>query len=208
MDTYADPFETWIGDMPKALGDFDMKAYTYQTTLTFEVKCNWKVYVDNYCEGYHISTAHPGLEKMIDSKKYSVTPFSRPDARTGKFAIHAAPQRTGSPSGGLWLYAYPNWAFNVYSWGMDVEMILPLGHDKTLLELYYYTHSSQDADTAAKSVKDLIETSKIVVGEDIQLVEAVQRNLDAGIYQRGVLCKEKENGVFDFKNEYHLWMGH
>ena len=27
----------------------------------YVMECNWKVYVDNYLEGYHLPTAHPGL---------------------------------------------------------------------------------------------------------------------------------------------------
>jgi hypothetical protein len=30
------------------------------------VNCNWKVYVDNYLDSYHIPVVHPGLMKEID----------------------------------------------------------------------------------------------------------------------------------------------
>ena len=32
----------------------------------FVIECNWKVYVDNYLEGYHLPIAHPQLFKELD----------------------------------------------------------------------------------------------------------------------------------------------
>ena len=39
------------------------------------VNCNWKVYVDNYLEGYHIPMAHPGLFKEVDTEQYRIDTF-------------------------------------------------------------------------------------------------------------------------------------
>lgn len=208
MDTYADPFDAWIGGLPQKLGSVEMSSFEYKKSLTFNIRSNWKVYVENYCEGYHIQTAHPTLDAMIESKKYSVSSFSPKESRVEKFAIHSAPQRSGSPSGGLWLYMFPNWALNIYSWGMDVEVMTPISPTVTQLELHYYSKIGQDAQSAEKQLQELVETSKVIVGEDISLCEAVQKNLEAGIYQRGVLCKERENGVHDFKIEYLKLMKH
>ena len=37
--------------------------------------CNWKVYVDNYLEGYHIPIVHPGLMKELDYGAYRTETF-------------------------------------------------------------------------------------------------------------------------------------
>ena len=36
------------------------------------IECNWKVYVDNYLEGYHLPIAHPGLFREVDYDQYRV----------------------------------------------------------------------------------------------------------------------------------------
>ena len=36
------------------------------------IQCNWKVYIDNYLEGYHLPAAHPGLYRALDYSKYRV----------------------------------------------------------------------------------------------------------------------------------------
>ena len=41
----------------------------------YEIECNWKVYVDNYLEGYHIPIAHPDLFKELDYDAYRVETF-------------------------------------------------------------------------------------------------------------------------------------
>ena len=32
----------------------------------YVIDCNWKVYIDNYLEGYHLPIAHPGLYRELD----------------------------------------------------------------------------------------------------------------------------------------------
>ncbi len=34
------------------------------------VDCNWKVYVDNYLEGYHIPIVYPSLNRELDYNQY------------------------------------------------------------------------------------------------------------------------------------------
>jgi len=37
----------------------------------YRLKCNWKVYIDNYLDGgYHVPIAHKGLASLIDMKSY------------------------------------------------------------------------------------------------------------------------------------------
>ena len=36
----------------------------------YPVNANWKVYVDNFLEGYHIPLVHPGLNREIDYRSY------------------------------------------------------------------------------------------------------------------------------------------
>jgi choline monooxygenase len=36
----------------------------------YDVACNWKVYVDNYLEGYHIPIVHPELHRELDYEQY------------------------------------------------------------------------------------------------------------------------------------------
>jgi hypothetical protein len=94
----------------------------------------------------------------------------------------------------------------MYTYGMDAEIMIPMGHNKTRLELHYFYDPNVEHDVAMKNMDDLIKTSYEVIGEDVALVEAVQKNLDAGVYKAGVLSREKENGVWSWQQEYRRWM--
>src|SRR4030095_4546157 len=61
LDAAAPPFETWAGELPAALaragGDRMELAFEY----TYEVDVNWKIYVENGLEGYHVAVVHDVL---------------------------------------------------------------------------------------------------------------------------------------------------
>ena len=53
---------------------FNCESMRYVMRREYELACNWKVYVDNYLEGYHIPVVHPTLHKEIDYDSYRVEP--------------------------------------------------------------------------------------------------------------------------------------
>ena len=43
----------------------------YARRKSYDLACNWKVYVDNYLDGgYHVNTVHPGLAGVLDYREY------------------------------------------------------------------------------------------------------------------------------------------
>ena len=150
-----------------------------------DLACNWKTYVENYLEGYHIPMVHPGLDAELDSANYRV----RMD---GAVAVHEVPTRSGT-NDGLWAWLWPNLAFNVYRYGLMVEHMRPLGHDRTRLDyLFFYDPETADLDA-------ILAASDELAFEDKSICEAVQRNLDAGVYETGVLSPRHEDGVAWFQ---------
>ncbi|HEY6874981.1 MAG TPA: aromatic ring-hydroxylating dioxygenase subunit alpha, partial [Candidatus Dormibacteraeota bacterium] len=77
LDPKAAPLADWIGDIPH---EIKSKGYDLNTMRSIErrdytIECNWKVYVDNYLEGYHLPIAHPGLFKELEYDNYRVETF-------------------------------------------------------------------------------------------------------------------------------------
>ena len=152
-----------------------------------DLACNWKTYVENYLEGYHIPMIHPGLDAELDSANYRV----RMD---GAVAVHEVPTKSGA-NDGLWAWLWPNLAFNVYRYGLMVEHMRPLGHDRTRLDyLFFYDPATADLDA-------ILRASDELAFEDRSICEAVQRNLDAGVYETGVLSPRHEDGVAWFQRQ-------
>ena len=46
--------------------------FEFSERRDYTIGCNWKVYVDNYLEGYHLPAAHPGLFRELDYANYRV----------------------------------------------------------------------------------------------------------------------------------------
>jgi choline monooxygenase len=190
LNADAQPLEQAMAAMTVETAPFDMEDYTFHSSAEHEMACNWKTYVDNYAEGYHVQAIHPGLDREIDAKQYHVIVKDR-------HAVHQAPQRDVANYSGLWLWRFPNLALNLYPTGMNIERMVPMGPNRTKL---VYNFFFQDVSPAAEpTINAAIEAGHQVAREDIRICEAVQRNLDSGLYNTGRLSPRHENGVWYFQ---------
>lgn len=180
------PFDEAIAAFATECEPFDMEAMTYGHRLVRVLACNWKTYADNYLEGYHVPLIHPSLNRALDMATYRV------DVPDETYCIHRSNTTEGSPAGGAWLFRYPNLAVNVYADGMNVERIVPVGPDTTHV---VYDYFAVDLDR----IEAMVEMSNVVLDEDAAMCEAVQRNLDAGIYEAGPLSPRHEASVAWFQ---------
>ena len=68
---------TCMGAIPDevARAGYDVERMRLVERREYLIECNWKVYVDNYLEGYHLPIAHPDLFKELDYDAYRVETF-------------------------------------------------------------------------------------------------------------------------------------
>jgi choline monooxygenase len=162
------------------------------------VGCNWKVYVDNYLEGYHVPRAHPGLHKVIDSKRYAVhtdgpvvtqwAPDRRPPDQRA--------DRTGEDDY-LYLWLFPNFMLNVNPDYVQTNLVVPTGPESCEVVFDYWF--PRDATEGARARREQsIRWSDEIQREDIVLCEEVQRNLRSRTYRAGRYSARRENGVHHF----------
>jgi choline monooxygenase len=78
---------------------------------------------------------------------------------------------------------------------MNVEVFIPAGPTRTLVRYHYFF--APDADPA--EVTESMRVSARLMAEDKAICEAVQRNLEAGVYRDGWLSPRHENGVAYFQ---------
>jgi choline monooxygenase len=154
---------------------------------THLIGCNWKTYVENYLEGYHLPMVHPEFDEDIVVSEYRVE-------IEGEVIFHSAPARDGSVNAGFWAWLWPNLAINAYRHGFMVERMTALGHDQTRLDYFYFFDPARRQELA-----DMFVVSDRVTGQDKQICEEVHRNLCAGIYQGGVLSPKHEQSIAWFQ---------
>ena len=185
------PVAEWLGPFTDECTSYPIETYEFWHRSEHLVRCNWKIYADNYLEGYHIPLVHPTLNRAVDAKVYSVSVND-----CGPYVVHSAPPRDGAPTTGRWLWRYPNLALNLYPTGMSVERYSPIGVDQCLVTLDYFF--SDVSAGAAFGNNESVASSERIVLEDRQVCEAVYRNLAAGVYQTGVLSPKYERAVGAF----------
>lgn len=75
FDRDAPPLSAFLGNIPQLAATFPFAGIQLAERREYMVNCNWKVYVDNFLEGYHIPIVHPGLMKEIDYPRYRTEVF-------------------------------------------------------------------------------------------------------------------------------------
>jgi len=163
------------------------------------VRANWALYVENYLEGFHIPFVHAALNEAIDYGEYATELFRYAVlqlgvARPGEAAFDPP---AGSADGGRRVAAYywwffPNLMLNFYPWGLSVNVVKPLAHDRTRVSFLSYVGDATKLDRGAGAGLDRVER------EDEAVVEAVQRGVRSSLYDRGRYSPAREQGVHHF----------
>jgi choline monooxygenase len=196
MDMDAPALDATIAPLAARTRDVKLENFRFVRHSTHDIACNWKTYVENYLEGYHIPLVHPFLNSAVDAAKYEVD-VSAP------VIFHQAPPRDGSPVAGLWAWAWPCLGVNVYADGLLMERMWPIDAKHTRLDYLYFFADGTPRNEMERSMA----ASEITTEEDKSITEAVQRNLDAGVYTAGRLSPKHEQGVAWFQSEIARALG-
>lgn len=176
------------------IAPIDLAAMHYLRRDSYEIECNWKIYIDNFLEGYHLPHVHPGLSRVLDYRSYDTELFAW-------HSLQSSPLRNSSDIYGdgeaFYYFVYPNVMFNIMPGRLQTNRILPLGPNRCRVEFDYYY--AQDAQAQARIAADQ-SFSDEVQHEDIAICEAVQKGLASGFYHAGRLCPKREGGVWHFQN--------
>ena len=190
----APPFEEVYAGIAERIAPIDLATMRFHRRDSYDIACNWKVYVDNFLEGYHLPHVHPGLSKVLDYRAYDTELFPWHSLQ------HSPLRNSGDIYGdgdAFYYFVYPNVMLNIMPGRLQTNRILPLGPDRCRVEFDYYY--AQDAAALARIANDQAFSDE-VQDEDIRICEAVQRGLASGFYDAGRLCPKRESGVWHFHN--------
>lgn len=189
LEPSAGPLADSIGDLATASAQIPIERYRFFRRQTYDLAFNWKTYVDNYLEGYHIPLMHKGLARDLDMESYRVENGRR-------VSIHRSGTREQGAYQGLFLWRWPNNTLGVYGGGFNICRILPVSPRQLRLTFDFYF--DPDAGLSDEAKERAASTTCAVVEEDFPMCEVVQRNLEAGIYEAGPLSPKQEQGVAYF----------
>jgi choline monooxygenase len=168
----------------------------FHSRRDYIIECNWKVYVDNYLEGYHLPAAHPSLFRELDYAQYRVETFRYYSSQIAPIKARAeGPRRYAyqdDSQRALYYWVFPNYMLNIYPDNLSANIIVPLGPEKTLTIFEWFGYAG------AGVLQATIDFSDEIQQEDIRICESVQRGLRSRHYDRGRFSVKRENGVHHF----------
>lgn len=194
LDPAAAPLAASLGDLPEREPPGPLLERAFAERRTYVVECNWKVYVDNYLEAYHVPHVHPSLNAVLDYGSYATeargprvlqwSPTKKDAA--GDLAVYAP---AGSEARYWWVF--PSFMLNVYANAASGNYIFPLGPDRTLCVFdFFFARPEGRAESVAAS--DAIQQ------EDMAICARVQAGLRSRTYRAGRYSVARENGLHHF----------
>jgi choline monooxygenase len=185
-------FDQLIAGVGESTAEFS--AYRFDRRVSYEIACNWKVYVDNFLEGYHLPRVHPALNRLLDYRSYR-TELSRWSSLQWSPMDTAQGLYQGGDAIARYWWLWPNTMLNVLPGRLQTNRVLPLGATRCRVDFDYYYPANAAADAGAndRAFADEIQA------EDVAICEAVQRGLASGSYEAGRLNPTRESGVRHFQ---------
>lgn len=208
-DVYDENFFDTLSKKIPGIADSNMRQLAEKETV---INANWKVLVDNFLECYHCDIAHKAFVDMVDLNRYStnVSPHHvifesacKPDNKAYCFSKDDPIQSV------FFCWLWPNSV--VYSApgsnNLSILQFIPLSPTTTLRRSERFAivqdalennsagngEQSEEALAAEKRVNYL---NQVLLEEDTNLCESVQRGLQSAAYTRGRLMVSK-GGVDD-----------
>ena len=197
------PLHAGLADLQSRLDATGYSNLKFAARRTYEMNCNWKVYVDNYLDGgYHVSTLHRALAGQLDLKSYRTELFARLSIQSCKAPEEAPreqggdfPERIGDAA--LYAFLYPNFMINRYGPIMDTNWVVPLSCDRTLVVFDFFFQETE-GPAAVEFIERSVAASHTVQEEDVAISESVQRGLGSPGYDRGIYAPSIEMAAYHF----------
>ena len=189
MNEQAISFAEWIGEVDQLCEQFPgLETLEYEGEFTVAGNINWKLYVDNTCEGYHLNLVHPRLGRAVAGQ--DVRLFSVNGGKSVVFDVQYGNENATSElrSGkGLWVYHFPGLQLVLGDNLFKAERVEATGVDGLRSRNWAWF-----SGLAKDEKRDALNWAKTIVEEDIAICSSVYRNMDAGIFEPGPLSPNME----------------
>jgi phenylpropionate dioxygenase-like ring-hydroxylating dioxygenase large terminal subunit len=167
---------------------FDPGMYPRRAHREHELRCNWKVTLDNNTECYHCATIHPSFarEYFVDNQHYIVEAFD--EAFTHESPMKRSDNTTSAPDFHLY-YLWPNFMLSArrleYFYTYHYR---PISATRTLqINDYFFP-----ADWPENHIAETIDQIAVIMREDWAAFESVQEGVESGALEHlRVLPKEE-----------------
>ena len=191
FDADAVSLMSFLGDLPEKLAPYNFEDMTCTRRVEFDLECNWKIYVENAMESYHVPTVH--MKTLQKQKRDHNPPIATDGGYCGLFTRHEGSRailagETGFPhiptlvgdtnAGSFYVLIYPSTMFGcTYDcmWWLEMH---PQGPTKSKLTV----GSSFPNATVARDDFD-------------EVVERYYRRWNISIVEDNVISEQQQQGI-------------
>ena len=213
----APAFEQYAGELIARWSEYEQPLYHGgpDSSLEMELRCNWKLAVDNFCESYHLPWVHPGLNSYSRLEDHytimSAGGFSGQGTQVYNPILDPSGRELAQFSGlsQKWDHAaeyvalYPNTLLGVHKDHAFAIILQPQASDKTneRIELYYADPEITAAEWSSLRAKNA-KLWRGVFAEDVDVCEGMQRGRLSDRFDGGRFSPAMDGGVHLF----HAWI--
>jgi choline monooxygenase len=195
LDPGAPPLADFMAGIADQIAPTRLERLRFVRRVDYSVACNWKVYVDNYLEGYHVPYVHPELAKLYDYRQYVTTPHRWYSLQHSPLTGDNLYSRDGG--GEAFYYCiFPNFMLNILPGRLQTNYVLPDGHDRCRVIFQYFHDEVDEARVEAD-----VAYSDGVQAEDAEICARVQQGLASRAYDTGRFSVRYEAGVHHFQEQ-------
>jgi choline monooxygenase len=195
-------FDTIVDGIAQRIAPINLEKMQFHTRTVDIINCNWKVYVDNFLEGYHIPIVHPELAKLLDYSQYVTETSDYYSLQYSPFSSNSDDNPYQVSDGEAFYYfIYPNIMLNILPGRLQTNIIEPIGQDRCRVIFDFYYSDVEKAKERGLIASDLAYSAEIQQ-EDIEICESVQVGLGSFAYDKGRFSVERESGVYHFQTLY------
>jgi choline monooxygenase len=196
LDNHAAPLTDFLGGLVQRVAPLGIGKLHYFDRRTYDIHCNWKVFVDNFLDGgYHVPHLHKGLNSVLDYKQYTIENEDRYCLQSSPMVASGEDAATGAARRGdraWYFWQHPNLMINCYAGYMDTNLVIPIDVDHcTVIFDFYFA----DIGEASREYNEQsVNVGNRVQEEDLGICEDVQRGLKSRAYRAGRLSVRREAG--------------
>jgi choline monooxygenase len=214
----AVPFEEHAAEAIARWAEFEAAPLVFggeDSTFSFDVACNWKLAVENYCESYHLPWVHPGLNSY--SRLEDHYNIETPGAFSGQGTLVYSPMisedgRRFPDVGGLsekwragaeYIALYPNVLLGVHRDHAFAIVLEPRAKDRTVEHVALYYHDAAVAGPDWEGMRRRnAEMWHTVFAEDLFVVEGMQKGRNGRYFDGGRFSPAMDGPTHCF----HAWV--
>jgi choline monooxygenase len=213
----APPFGDYIAPVAERWADFDLSLLRHggaDSSLSFDLACNWKLAVENFCEAYHLPWVHPGLNSY--SRLEDHYDIAEDDLYAGQGSLVYRPRLNEDGgefpkfpnlpekwlTGAEYIALFPNVLLGIHADHMFAVYLEPVSanHTREYFEIYYVGDGPLGDGYAALRAANS-RGWRSVFNEDQDIVERLQRGRASPAFQGGVFSPAMDRPTHCF----HRW---